>query len=119
MPGIWARQSSATTHVFQETGPPLRLVERGRGNLFLQAIQVSIPASAANDGVTVRVAPSERFAELLQQSQDAWARGWRADAQGITRRGGRGHGAGGGGHGSQGAELPMVWRLASARAVPR
>lgn len=47
--------------------------------------QVSIPPLVNDDAVTVRVAPSDRFAELLQQSSDAWARGWRADAQGITR----------------------------------
>lgn len=60
-------------------GPPLQ-VSRGRGNLFLQAIQVTVPPlDNSMDRVTVRVAPSDRFEELLSQSQDAWSRGWKTD----------------------------------------
>lgn len=61
--------------------PPLQMVERARGNLFLQAIQVAIP-----DDLSVRVAVSRRFEELLRQSEEAWNRGWRTDAEGRSRR---------------------------------
>eukprot|EP00434_Breviolum_minutum_P044882 symbB.v1.2.040140.t2/scaffold7023.1/size13778/2 len=68
-----------------EDGPPLQMMQRGRGNLFLQAIQVSVPSLDESPGVTVRVAASDRFEELLHQAADAWARGWRTDAKGTMR----------------------------------
>ena len=43
--------------------------------------QVAIP-----DDLSVRVAVSRRFDELLRQSEGAWKRGWRTDAEGRSGR---------------------------------
>eukprot|EP00411_Alexandrium_monilatum_P098636 CAMPEP_0175802616 /NCGR_PEP_ID=MMETSP0097-20121207/88129_1 /TAXON_ID=311494 /ORGANISM="Alexandrium monilatum, Strain CCMP3105" /LENGTH=456 /DNA_ID=CAMNT_0017113951 /DNA_START=229 /DNA_END=1596 /DNA_ORIENTATION=+ len=63
-----------------------RRVKRGRGNLFLQAVEVSLPAmEGITGGATVRAHVSDRFHQLLQQSERAWHRGWRTDEQGQCR----------------------------------
>jgi len=64
--------------------PPVR---RARGNLFLQAVEVGLPAmSGVTEGRVVRGELSDRFPELLQQSQGAWERGWRLNEVGDTHR---------------------------------
>ena len=44
--------------------------------------EVSVPSLDESPGVTVRVAASDRFEELLRQAADAWARGMADGCQG-------------------------------------
>jgi len=68
------------------------LKDFGVGHLFAAKVglntshEVSVPSLDESPGVTVRVAASDRFEELLRQAADAWARGWRTDAKGTMRR---------------------------------
>lgn len=75
-PPLFAAAASAWQRRHGRPMPPH--VRRGKGNLFLQAVEVGVPAmEGITNGQVVRVEVSERFAALLQQSQGAWERGWR------------------------------------------
>jgi len=75
-PPLFAAAASAWQRRHGRPLPPH--VRRGKGNLFLQAVEVGVPAmEGITDGQVVGVEVSERFAALLQQSQGAWERGWR------------------------------------------
>eukprot|EP00933_Yihiella_yeosuensis_P010291 TRINITY_DN11668_c0_g2_i1.p1 TRINITY_DN11668_c0_g2~~TRINITY_DN11668_c0_g2_i1.p1 ORF type:complete len:261 (+),score=55.38 TRINITY_DN11668_c0_g2_i1:499-1281(+) len=66
-------------------------VDRARGNLFLQAVKVVFPRPrSASDAppVSVEVAVSDRFDELMETSQQAWDRGWRPGDDGIPTKSG-------------------------------
>jgi len=75
-PPLFATAAAAWERRHGRPMPPH--VRRGKGNLFLQAVEVGVPAmEGITNGHVVRVEVSERFAALLQQSQGAWERGWR------------------------------------------
>ncbi|CAE8728861.1 unnamed protein product [Polarella glacialis] len=63
-------------------------VRRSKGNLFLQAFELSLPppptALRQSGLVTVRTTLSERFGELLMKSRHAFEAGWRHDSEGNS-----------------------------------
>ncbi|CAK0906633.1 unnamed protein product [Prorocentrum cordatum] len=98
----------------RHAGAPLpRLVRRGKGSLFLQAVEVAFPPPRRPEELArVRVPVAERFGALLRQAQGAWDRGWRGTTP-PQRRGG----AGGARPGGAAAREPLG--DAPARAVEK
>lgn len=79
---------TATTAWRQKQACPLPpRIKRGKGNLFLQAVEVSLPRiDGVTEGVVARSEVSDRYDNLLQQSQRAWGRGWRTNGEGHSYR---------------------------------
>lgn len=79
---------AAAPEWLRRTGAPLPpYVTRGGGNLFLQALQVAVPApQGGGEAIVVRAEFSERFERLMRTAARAWQEGWRMDDQGQTYR---------------------------------
>ncbi|CAE7332844.1 unnamed protein product [Symbiodinium sp. CCMP2456] len=63
-------------------------VGRGKGNLFLQKLRVSLPPPEdlkSSERVTIAVPPSDRFDLLMDASARAFEYGWRTDEHGETK----------------------------------
>mmetsp|Transcript_129761 Transcript_129761/g.361495 ORF Transcript_129761/g.361495 Transcript_129761/m.361495 type:complete len:430 (-) Transcript_129761:30-1319(-) len=80
-------QSAARAWQCRHGRPLPRQVKRAKGTLFLQAVEVGLPAmEGITQGALVRTEVSDRFEKLLQQSQAAWERGWRMNSLGHSYR---------------------------------
>ncbi|CAE7511662.1 Rpusd1 [Symbiodinium natans] len=78
----WRRRGKALP------SPLVRHVGRGKGNLFLQKLRVSLPPPedlGSSERVTVEVPPSDRFELLMDTSARAFEYGWRTDQIGETK----------------------------------